>query len=380
MLGGSTTFLVNLGRSFRERGLALDVVCMDERNEMAADFAAAGARVQCLPRRGLIYEDRIRAARRAMAPASPVAVLANLGSESFETLRLVPPGVVRLGIIHSDDPGPYRMARHFVPWLDVLVGVSEAVCRRLRADPVYANIRVERIPCGVHFGPENARPPRDPAAPIKLLYLGRMIEEQKRVSRLAELARLLVARRVPFEFTFAGSGQDLPSLKEALKELPNARFLGEIPNAETQALLRAQDVLVILSDYEGLPVSLLEAMGQGVVPVVSDVESGMRQVVSEQTGILVPVGDVPAAADAISRLARDPARQTALSAAASKLVRAEYSASRMAQSYLDLIGTPATAVAAWPADVNVPAPMIVQPAWLYSGLARRARRLLKRGS
>lgn len=378
MLGGSTTFLVNLSRSFHERGLVLDVVGLDERNEMAADFAAAGARVQCLPRRRLIYEDRIHAAWRAMAARKPVAVLACLGAESFEPLRLLPAGVARLGVIQSDDPAPYAMARNYASWLDAIVGVSTTICDRLRKDGAFAKTRIEHIPYGIAFGPENVRAPRDFARPLKLVYLGRMIEEQKRVSRLVELARLLAARGENFEFMLAGSGSELATVQEALRGLPSARCLGEIPNSETRALLRSQDVLVILSDYEGLPLSLLEAMGEGVVPVVSDLESGLRQVVTEQTGICVPVGNVAAAADAIGALARDPARLAALSSAAGKLAREEYSAARMGQRYLDLIGAIAKPGAVWPEHVSVPAPVELKPEWLYQGLGRSARRWLKR--
>jgi len=378
MLGGSTTFLVNLGHSFRERGMTLNVVSMDEKNEMAADFAAAGANVRCLPRQGLIYEDRIRQAWREIAALHPPAVLACLGSESFEPLRLLPSETVRLGIIQSDDPGPYEMARHFAPWLDAMVGVSETICGRLRADPAFAKTRVEHIPYGIHFGPENVRPPRDTGQPLKLVYLGRMIEEQKRVSRLVELVRLLDARGEKFEFTFAGSGQDLPSVQAALARLPNVRILGEIPNSETQALLRSQDIMVILSDYEGLPLSLLEAMGLGVVPVVSDLESGLRQVVTEQTGVRVPVGDVAGAADAISALGRDTRRLAALSIAASQLVRDEYSAARMCQRYLDLIGSFNKGPANWPSDVEAPAPLLLGQQWMYQGWPRKIRRWLKK--
>src|SRR5581483_6033187 len=256
MLGGSTTFLVNLARSFRDRGLTLPVVSMDERNEMAADFAAAGAAVRCVPATGLIYEDRIRQAWREIAAQQPAAVLACLGAESFEPLRLAPPAAARLGIIQSDDPGPYEMARQFAPWIDAMVGVSEMICRKLREDPAFANKRVEQIPYGIQFGPQNARPPRNPGAPLKLVYLGRMIEEQKRVSRLVELVTVLNERGDKFEFTLAGSGRDLPKVQAALAKVPNVRILGEIPNSETRELLRSQDVMVILSDYEGLPLSL----------------------------------------------------------------------------------------------------------------------------
>ena len=55
----------------------------------------------------------------------------------------------------------------------------------------------------------------------------------------------------------------------------------------------------LLSDYEGLALSLLEAMGAGVVPVVSDLSSGIAQAVPADCGLRVPFGNLDAAAAAL---------------------------------------------------------------------------------
>ena len=236
--------------------------------------------MRIVPRRKLIYEDRLQLAYSEIAALQPPAVLACLGSDSFEVLRALPQGVVRLGVIQSDDPAPYQMARHFAPWLDAMVGVSEVIQRQLAKEPFANRMRIEYIPYGINFAAERIRPVRDSNQPVRIIYVGRMIEIQKRVSRLFELAGILASRGEKFEFTFAGSGPELAAGKEMLKGLANARFLGDVPNAEIGALLRANDVFVLLSDYEGLPLSLLEAMSEGLAPVVSDLESGMREMVT----------------------------------------------------------------------------------------------------
>src|SRR5271165_5610849 len=130
-LGGSTTFLLNLGKAFGERGLELPIICLADENEMAADFANANIPVTLVPHRKLIYEDRLRLAVTEIAAIKPLAVLACLGSDSFEVLRSLPNHVVRLGVIQSDDPLPYQMARHYAPWLDAMIGVSEVIQSRL---------------------------------------------------------------------------------------------------------------------------------------------------------------------------------------------------------------------------------------------------------
>ncbi len=378
LLGGATTFLVNLGAALNRRGESLQIVSFSDLNEMERDFAANGIPIWKISPRANIYEDRLRLACRHLAPVRPRAVIACLGSESFEVLRAVPPGVARIGVIQSDDPGPYGTARRFAPWLDAIVGVSATIQRKLRDDPAFAGVRAECIPYGINFGPATPRAPRNPAKPIRLIYVGRVIEEQKRVSRLVELVNLLAARQLPFEFTFAGSGPQLSVVRTQLEGRTNVRFLGEIPNQRVRALLDEHDVLVLLSDYEGLPLSLLEAMGQGVVPVVSDLESGLREVVSSETGIRVPVGDVPVAAEAIVSLARDSGRLAGMSEAGSQLARSTYSADIMADRYLKLAAALAPDEVVWPSNVVTPAPLMDRHAWLYRGLPRHARRWVKR--
>ena len=90
------------------------------------------------------------------------------------------------------------------------------------------------------------------------------------------------------------------------------------------------------------------------------------------------MGDVPAAADAISLLAREPARLAAISAAASEFVRQRFSAQSMAEKYLRLASDLATGEPDWSTTAAVPAPLLVARPWLYRGWARRARRILKR--
>jgi glycosyltransferase involved in cell wall biosynthesis len=377
-LGGSTTFLVNLGWFFREIGVPFHVVSMEEQNDMAKDFTAANATIHVVPRRRTIYEDRIRLSYLAAAELRPSAVLSCLGSESFELLRIVPAGTVRIGIIQSDDAGPYQMARNYTPWLDAMVGVSEAICANLKRDSAFAGIRVEHIPYGISFPPLVPRLARDTSKPVRIIYIGRVIEEQKRISRVVELARILTARGKKFELTIAGGGPQLMTTKEALKHVEGVKFLGEVSNSEVVALLRTQDVFVLLSDYEGLPLSLLEAMGAGVVPVISDLQSGIRDVVNYTNGLKVPIGDVATAADAVISLAENPERLADLSAAASKSVRSDYSATRMGERYLHLVKCLTKPQAGWPEDVEIGAPMILKHPWLYQGLPRRVRRVLQR--
>lgn len=91
-------------------------------------------------------------------------------------------------------------------------------------------------------------------------------------------------------------------------------------------LMAAADVFVMPSTREGLPLALLEAMSQGVVPVVAE-EPGSIEAIGE-TGISVPAGDVAALADAIADLARNRDERARLGNAARERQRREFALER----------------------------------------------------
>jgi glycosyltransferase involved in cell wall biosynthesis len=376
LLGGANTFLLNLLRA--SRGEPLRIISTGALNEHATDFAALKADVRTAALQGLIYEDRLAWAYGELAAVSPRAVLASLGSESFEMLRLAPPSVARIGLVQADDAAVYAMAAQYADSLDAIVGVSAQICERLRADPRFAGVRVAAIPYGIAFEPPSPRPERPAHEPLRVLYLGRLIEEQKRISRIVELVQRLEKAGARVHFTIAGNGRDEATVRGALAASRIVDLRGPIANREVPALLREHDVYVLLSDFEGLPLSLLEAMGEGLVPVVSDLPSGLAEVVTAETGLRVPVGDVAAAEAAILGLAGDRPRLHRLSENAARLARSRYSAERMVSEYLALIDSIAPReTPLWPPAVQIPAPRGLRP-WLYRGWPRSLRRVLKR--
>lgn len=375
LLGGSSTFLVNLSRAFPSTGQSLSLLLLSQGNDHVADFAAIPADLHTVPA-DRIYEDRLSWARRTLGELRPAAVLACLGGSSFEVLRSVPPGVLRLGLIQSDDEVVYQMTRNYAPWMDAMVGVSEQICRNIRTITEFARTPVHYIPYGIHFSPAARLPRRDAA--LKVVYVGRLIEEQKRVSRIVSLIRNVRRQGLNITFTFIGGGPQENETRAALAGVEGVSFAGEVPNEQIANLLASQDVYLLLSDYEGLPISLLEGMGQGLVPVVSDLPSGIRDVVTGDCGIRVPVGDEAAALEALKRLSASPTLVEHLGAAAAQKIRQEFSASRMAENYAILVRS-ATAEFKpdWSGPVRIPKPLNVRPRWLYSPVGRVFRRLIK---
>jgi glycosyltransferase involved in cell wall biosynthesis len=377
-IGGSSTFLLNFARAMRRRGSMLPVVVIDTENTYAGEFAAIGNPVHCLPRTPAIYEDRLAWAYAQTARYRPRAVLSCLSTASFEILRLLPPGVIRMGVVQSDDPGPYSALRMYAPWLDMTVGVSRQIAGNFQRYPELRNIRSAAIPYGIDFGPRPDRLERVPSDPLRLIYLGRLAEEQKRVSRLARLARILEAHNANVTMTIVGEGPQSGQLREDLRGCRIVAFHDAVPYDRVGAIFLESDVFVLLSDFEGLPLSLLEAMGSGVVPVVSDLASGISDVVQESRGFRIPVGDVERAASVIMELTADRRKLHEYSGAAAEFVRRHHSADAMSDQYCALVEGMAGNAGEWPPTTKVPVPKAVRPAWLFAPSLRPIRRCAKR--
>lgn len=117
------------------------------------------------------------------------------------------------------------------------------------------------------------------------------------------------------------------------------RFLGwraDLPN-----VYAASDVVALTSLNEGSPVSVIEAMASGRA-VVATAVGGVPDVVSEATGILVPVGDHRGFADAIVSLLRDPDRRAELGRKGREVAVRRFASDRLVADidrlYIDLLG------------------------------------------
>ncbi len=134
------------------------------------------------------------------------------------------------------------------------------------------------------------------------------LRAQKAFEMLVEAADLLRSRAGPgLRVLIAGEGPERTRLRELIagRQLDGVVSLlgarGDIPD-----LLDAFDVAVCCSDFEGSPLSVMEYMQAGL-PVVGTRIGGLDGlVIDEETGVLVPIRNAAALADALARLEDDP--------------------------------------------------------------------------
>jgi glycosyltransferase involved in cell wall biosynthesis len=379
-LGGTTTFLCNLAGELIRRGISAKVLSFASDNPLAADFQRLNIPVFATDEKKMIYEDRLLLILKEIAQFNATVALANLSAESFEVLRYMPEGVFRIGTAQADQEGVYNLLSHYAGEMDLLAAISDRIKQQLLARPEFSSLRVHYIPHGVPM-PESAAP-RVPntTAPLRILYLGRLQRVQKRVQLFPEIAQALQASIIPFRWTIAGAGPDKEWLESAMPkpgEGQSVSFPGKILYGDVPRVLADHDVFLLASDYEGQPLSLLEAMAAGLVPVVSDLPSGIREVVDASTGKLVPPENTKGYADAIVQLHRNRDELSRLSQNAQEKARREFTVSAMTDRWLAAVPPSPAAEISWPDKWKIkPILSASNPLW-FTPPMRWLRRLIR---
>jgi glycosyltransferase involved in cell wall biosynthesis len=339
--GGGQTFLVHLAGSLVKRGYSFSVITQPG-PEMAVVSALrlAGSEVHLnlWSSSHLPEEKAARLAEWVNTHDVSVYIVSISPDAGWLALPLLNPTIATLTIAHNDVGAFYDPVAHYAPLIDCAIGVSLETERQLLETAHLPPDRVRYIPYGIEALPQADVERRldTSAAILRIGYIGRLVEAQKRVMDFVDLIRELRKREIAFELHLVGEGQDRVKLEHALKEngfAEDVTLWGWLTPDQVRERLTTLDVFILLSDHEGLPVALLEAMGQTLAPVVTRINSGNSQLIRDgENGLLFPVGETVACADHLARLANDQNLLRVLRQAAWETAR-EYSVERMVDAY-----------------------------------------------
>lgn len=161
-----------------------------------------------------------------------------------------------------------------------------------------------------------------------------MVARMKSPKRHDLLLRAVAAVRdeVGFELplTLAGDGPDRKQF-EALSDqlqLEDVRWLGDVHNVPE--LLQAHDIFVLLSDHEGMPITVLEAMRAGVAILASDLPGIREQIIHNQEGLLCANTET-AIVQQLLRLVQEPYLRKRLGRAAQEHFQNTFTVDHMAR-------------------------------------------------
>lgn len=169
--------------------------------------------------------------------------------------------------------------------------------------------------------------PADPGmrmvtSPVRMLFLGQVNEAKGVFDLIRAIAIVAEKRRDHLHVTIAGHGDLAPAkaLADQLGIAANVTFPGWVGPEQRDAYLAQSDVFLLPSYFEGLPMSLLEAMSWGLPSIATSV-GGIPDVLDDDVeGLLVEPGDIDALAAAILGMIDDPAIRQRLGRAARRRI------------------------------------------------------------
>ena len=377
LLGGVQDWLADLVADQRGLGLDVTVAVPDDPIHRLAPYAGRYPELKPIPFRNPTGSEigRIRALERLLGSHPDHLVLGvNIASLYPAVRRLRRRGAFRGHLVmtlHAIEPDYFADIRDQLDILDALIvsnRLTGALAQRLGG---MAPERISYAPYGVEAcGPDPvARHSRASDQPLRIAWVGRLDQPQKRVHDLVEILVALDAQATPFQLTIAGDGPERSSLEARLSgwvEAGTVRFAGSIPRQELRTrLYDRHEALLITSAWETGPIVAWEAMASGMAVVSSRyVGSGLEGALQhERTALLFPVGHPEAAATQLARL-RNAQRLRELGHAGLELVQRRYSREASLASWMQALDVAAS-------HPPLPAPGHDRPIPAAGGLDRR---------
>jgi glycosyltransferase involved in cell wall biosynthesis len=355
--GGDCVLILELGRAAREHGLDVDVLATNPRFRDAIREAGLGLVDLDVIRRPIrpVWDTRGLARLTRFLSRSDYAIVHTHTSKPGFVGRLAATWAGVPSIVHTPHLFPFHeetgraataaylsCERLAARWCHRIVTVSDYHRDWALRVGLGRPDQVVSIPNGVP--PERAQPRRARAEvraelgigdAFMMLSTGRLAE-QKGLEYLIRAAALLQPVMPAAKFVVAGDGpleRRLARLVSELRLEDTVLLVGF--RSDVGDLLAASDLVVLPSLWEGLSISLLEAMAAGK-PVVTTTLGSNREVTNDgETAVLVPPKDPAALAAAIQALVGDAARLDELGRRGRKVQQERYTLRRMLDGYAE---------------------------------------------
>ena len=244
-----------------------------------------------------------------------------------------------IGFAHSDQDHYYELLTYYEPIISKFVGVSETICQRLGHLLPSRSTDICKLMYPVAVLNDSRKPNHEKT--LTITYGGRIEQRQKRILDLIALTDLLALQKGSYRFKIAGDGPQLAQLVEHFKnkEYSNIsiEFLGLVAHERMTDLWASSDISILFSEFEGMSISMLESMGQGCVPIVTDVSGAREKITHGQTGFIVAVGDVAAMAQVIADLDASRAHVEKISNACISSVRDHHGFDDYDQAFVEIM-------------------------------------------
>ncbi len=277
--------------------------------------------------------------KKYLAAMAPCVFVPSYDYNSSTITPELQDNIATLGVLHSDDPQHYVHGYRMGPYWDQIVSVSSTIEKNLLALNASFQEKSTVIRYGIRDQEKSIQPrPADAKEKLRVVYTGRIIQQQKLIFDFVKVAERLNDYRNQIELIFVGDGPDFDEFQNQMDPYVRSGLvdlMGRIKPDRINEVLLSSHVFALTSEFEGLPLSMLEALSAGLVPAVTDIESGIGEIcVHEKNAMISPIGDSKALSDNLLKLANSPSLFNSLShASRATFIKEKLRAVDMAEQY-----------------------------------------------
>lgn len=338
--GGAETMCENLTYALQKMGHQVTVVSLyAERTPISRRMEEAGVKIRYLDKKLGLDLSMVPKLRKIMAEEKPDAVHTHLDVIKYVVAAARLAGVKNcVHTVHNvaDKEAEGTLQKiinktYFSLGWSTPVALSPQVQKSI-CD--FYGLKPDRVPViynGIDLSRCIPKESYEASKPVTLVHVGRF-NEQKNHAGLLRAFRLLLSEHPNCYLNLLGDGELMPQVKALAQELgisERISFLGSQSNV--YPYLRDADIFVLPSDYEGMPMTIIEAMGTGL-PIVATQVGGVPDMIENGKSGLLTACDEAEVARAMARLVSDEELRENLGRKAKEESK-RFSAAYMAEEY-----------------------------------------------
>lgn len=345
-IGGVSTFILSLSQYFIKKGHSVEIITEDKKGPWFSEINKKNITshaINCgifgwIPFGTFFHAYRVGKfikKRRFDVVLLNHCLYAQLAAHLYNKHAIVIP------VVHNNNFGVYQVATRNPANINAIACVSLATLKGIKKYTDFKNIIC--IPNGIELPKIKPIFPKSNNNILNIIFVGHLIHEQKGIFFIPDILKRCkeINPSLHIHLTIVGEGNDKDELIRRLAENKIEHlvsFEGNISREKVYELYLNHHIFLMPSFYEGLPLTLIESMACGCVPIVSFLKDITDYCINDTIeGFLCPIGDINTFVDNITYLGTHPSIMTKMGACSYEKAETFFSIKRMGDDYLTLI-------------------------------------------
>ena len=310
-LGGLETMAIGIYNELKKKGFDVKILNLYPETETPQDYCVFDDDVFYLEKSNSFFEYMTELCN-IIAAYDPEYVISNNPSKVVLAVyilnRITPLSIRVVSVLHGNSENIYRINSWYNQYVYKFICVSHEISDFLKARIPHRIDSIYVMPNPLDFSCSPFKIHKYDKTQVRIAFAGRITVNDKRCDLLIDLITILESKCVNYQLNVAGDGYFFGSIESFVQKnnLDNkVKLLGLVDSTKMDNFYNKSDIYLNLSDSEGTCMCMLEAMKNGLVPVVTNV-SGVRHFVEDGVnGFIFPTGDASKAADIIENIYHD---------------------------------------------------------------------------